>query len=762
MLYGVVALAIVAGLPANAEPPTQARPDRYLLSVGINEYPNLSTAYHLYGAINDTERITDTLKPLGFGYVKVLKGKEATRDAIRARWKEVVAELGKRLKDAPPAWVVFHFSGHGSRVPDQPPGHPDHDEKDGWDETLVPVDAKPDDPDSDIRDDELFHFIEDVTRNGRAKIFVLLDCCHSGSGARGEMPFRIYRREKLDRAQAAAPVSGAIFDEHTLPSGSVVLSACKASDLEPEYPDYSGPGKKVFGLMSFFFTKLLADEPFRSRISNGTLRDSIWQRYLEDRGVSSAPTPQVEASPEEMLKETILGLGPEVDGKPYAIVDLEDGGLGKMQAGILHDVTKGSVYRVYRKPEDAEAARGSGAAGVAWLVVEEVNGPISGVRSVAGPGSKTDNVEWPKGMVRGYAVESIHMPGDFLLRVKVVRAERCEQADWADSAPLAVADIPSRIARAFEKPADPAADGVRSIEDRKEPWLRLVTGANEAADLLVRFSGDHAALFPVTGLAREQAGGPGRGVAPACLRGGYGPIDLRSQEASETLRDYLRRIVRSRNLSELVASRAGRELKVDIKMMRVLRQDRGTPTEMEPWPREARTGEYRPMRAGELYVLQLHNAGDRAAYVTAAVVQPDQRIDVMFPRQRGGRGFDENALPGHATLVSTIFRSTPPFGNRTVAYLITDEPHNFTLVGQAALPIAKGGGADDMLLPQQKGAANNSSPGGGTLGQVLLSELGFRDEPVGIPVADPSWGSGFLRWLSVEGDPDSDKDKKMP
>ena len=195
MFLSVVALLIAAGLPADAEPSVRARPDCYLLSVGINKYPNLGTAHCLYGAVNDTERVTETLKPLGFGYVKVLKDEQATRDAIRAAWKEVVAELARRPKDAPPAWVVFHFSGHGSRVPDQPPGDPDHDEKDGWDETMVPADAKPDDLNSDVRDDELFHFIENVTKGGRAKIFVLLDCCHSGSGARGETAFRIYRRE---------------------------------------------------------------------------------------------------------------------------------------------------------------------------------------------------------------------------------------------------------------------------------------------------------------------------------------------------------------------------------------------------------------------------------------------------------------------------------------------------------------------------------------------------------------------------------------
>jgi hypothetical protein len=109
-------------------------------------------------------------------------------------------------------------------------------------------------------------------------------------------------------------------------------------------------------------------------------------------------------------------------------------------------------------------------------------------------------------------------------------------------------------------------------------------------------------------------------------------------------------------------------------------------------------------------------------------------------------------IPAKATVVSMICRSTPPFGGRTVAYLVTDQPHNFTLVGKEALPIAKGGGEDYLLLPQQKGAVG-SGPGGWTLVQALLSELGLRDDRVGIPVADPAWGSGLLRWVAVEAGP---------
>ena len=50
------------------------------------------------------------------------------------------------------------------------------------------------------------------------------------------------------------PAAGEVFDERTLPAGSVVLSACRAVELEPEYFDNSS--KKYFGLLSRFFDQM--------------------------------------------------------------------------------------------------------------------------------------------------------------------------------------------------------------------------------------------------------------------------------------------------------------------------------------------------------------------------------------------------------------------------------------------------------------------------------------------------------------------------
>lgn len=68
--------------------------------------------------------------------------------------------------------LFFHYSGHGGSIEDD-----DGDEKDGLDETLVPVDYG---SSGQIRDDEIFEKLITKVPTG-VHMFVVMDCCHSGS-----------------------------------------------------------------------------------------------------------------------------------------------------------------------------------------------------------------------------------------------------------------------------------------------------------------------------------------------------------------------------------------------------------------------------------------------------------------------------------------------------------------------------------------------------------------------------------------------------
>lgn len=72
----------------------------------------------------------------------------------------------------------FSFSGHGSQVLDK-----NGDEVDGYDETILPVDFK---TAGHIVDDELYDIVRRVSRG--ARLTVLLDACHSGTGL--DLPYQ--------------------------------------------------------------------------------------------------------------------------------------------------------------------------------------------------------------------------------------------------------------------------------------------------------------------------------------------------------------------------------------------------------------------------------------------------------------------------------------------------------------------------------------------------------------------------------------------
>ena len=144
---------------------------RKALLVGINRYPDPGN--ELKGCVNDVRQMADTLKRrYGFpadGNLRTLTDARATTKAILdgLAWLAAGASPGDSL--------VFHYSGHGSQVPDR-----NGDETtDLLDEILCPYDLDWDHP---LTDDDLAAACDDIPQG--ALLTVILDCCHSGTGLR--------------------------------------------------------------------------------------------------------------------------------------------------------------------------------------------------------------------------------------------------------------------------------------------------------------------------------------------------------------------------------------------------------------------------------------------------------------------------------------------------------------------------------------------------------------------------------------------------
>ena len=145
------------------------------LLVGINRYPD--PANELKGCVNDVHQMAETLKSRcgfpGGGSMRILTDARATTKAILdgLAWLAAGASPGDSL--------VFHYSGHGSQVPD---GNGD-ETTDRLDEILCPYDLDWDHP---LTDDDLAAACAGIPEG--ALLTVILDCCHSGTGLRDFAP----------------------------------------------------------------------------------------------------------------------------------------------------------------------------------------------------------------------------------------------------------------------------------------------------------------------------------------------------------------------------------------------------------------------------------------------------------------------------------------------------------------------------------------------------------------------------------------------
>jgi len=146
------------------------------LLVGIN-YTGTSSA--LNGCINDVYSIKRYLLKNGYSEqnIKILTDEtpaKPTRVNILTCLLELVISDAKTL--------FFHYSGHGSQIDDQ-----DGDEEDGKDECLCPIDYS---SAGMILDDEIRGVLQCLNKG--KKMFMVLDCCHSGSGS--DLCYNLYER----------------------------------------------------------------------------------------------------------------------------------------------------------------------------------------------------------------------------------------------------------------------------------------------------------------------------------------------------------------------------------------------------------------------------------------------------------------------------------------------------------------------------------------------------------------------------------------
>lgn len=230
---------------------TNAEGRRRAVLVGINDYsasafprprklPPDRDWRDLAGAVNDVQAMREMLRS-AYGFdakdIVTLTDQQATRAAI-------LQAIDRHLLDAAAKGDVlfFYFAGHGSQVRNSR-----SEETDRMDESLVPADSRA--GVDDIRDKELRPRFNAILEKG-ARLTVILDKCHSGSGARGGARARGVKPDMRDVADRAP------WGPRPENRGALILAATQ--DFDPAWETTDGSGT-IHGTFSWALLRAMRD-----------------------------------------------------------------------------------------------------------------------------------------------------------------------------------------------------------------------------------------------------------------------------------------------------------------------------------------------------------------------------------------------------------------------------------------------------------------------------------------------------------------------
>ena len=311
------------------------RGSRRALLIGINDYsaapaPGLRDSRapardwtNLDGAVNDVRLVRDILVARhGFASADIvtLTDREATRAAILSAIDSVLVRKARK-GDV----LLFYYSGHGSQVRNSL-----STETDKLDESIVPADSRR--GASDIRDKELSVAFNRLLDSG-ARLTVVLDACHSGSGARGLTGGLRHRGVKPDLRDIADPTNAPRPEDR----GALVISAAEDFDLAYETID----DKTIRGAFSWAFARALRD---------AGPGEAAGDTFLRAQAVLRAEMPAqnpVLAGRAEMRDTPFLGNG---DGRrsanrDIAVESVSADGTFTLLGGWVHGLTVGTRLR---------------------------------------------------------------------------------------------------------------------------------------------------------------------------------------------------------------------------------------------------------------------------------------------------------------------------------------------------------------------------------------------------------------------------------
>jgi hypothetical protein len=390
LLLGATALT-AAGLVPFRSSYAQAKRTNHALLVAVTKYPNLPEKTWLKGPNSDAILVRDYLTAkAGFDpqNITVLadnwEGTEMVEGAAgsptNAAIKEHLAAIAKKAEADAAAgaepFVYIHLSGHGANQPQKKEG----DETDKLDEIFLPADTKmckdiKDGLPNALIDDDVRLALDQIRATG-AFVWIVFDCCHSGSATRNVAPVddllsQDRKVEFLDvvdesiKEEAAAAMVAAQASEGTrgigedgerapglqvVPTGAdsiakgglVAFYAAQTIETTPEMPLPKGsPDPTRYGLFTYTIVTKLS-EAENKRVTYRQLGHAVLQQYSADG--RPRPTPLFEG----VLDAPVFGTEKIETEQQWPITI--GAASATVPAGTLHRLTPGSKLALLPDP----------------------------------------------------------------------------------------------------------------------------------------------------------------------------------------------------------------------------------------------------------------------------------------------------------------------------------------------------------------------------------------------------------------------------
>lgn len=332
------------------------------LIVAIGNYP-FNSGCPPIASLNDLPYVKGALKAQGFleKNIDTLKDSKATKSGILKALDVLIAKAKKN------DIVVLHFACHGQQIRDQATVDAGKDEDDGYDEAIVPYDAKARyNPgpggykgENHLRDDELgkkFMAIRNAIGTG-GSLLVLLDACHSGSASRSD-EFMISRGEPVPFPDPEQPADSIVQLSANTENSFMGSIADTASNMV--FISASGPNQQNFqtidpafsinspkrnvGSLSYAFAKAMLDLPAESDYQ--LLFDKIKARIQSDH-----PTqlPMIEGKTNQKIFSGAYTQKEDRIILKQGIRELGFAGdtIFSVQRGLLQNIAAGTACKIY-------------------------------------------------------------------------------------------------------------------------------------------------------------------------------------------------------------------------------------------------------------------------------------------------------------------------------------------------------------------------------------------------------------------------------